>query len=351
MKRKRNSENEEKPLKPFWDNRCKTISIDSWLLDDPDIIEECNPNYSESETHASSWFKIIEERILYEKDISFLKDIELEKNQSQKKTSNDSVKKKKQKRPRPERYDFIQLKRKEKSLQNGRILVDSSIIDVWIISMKNENYENTELHLVLDLPYDTRGSVVMEFLKNFKTCIKVFKTKKIKFEMKFKSKKRMFKQTIPILHRDFNRSGVCSFLKDIITSEPLPKIEHDFEIMHNKLGEWYFLIPVSIGKRKSKKGIVALDPGVRTFMTGYDPSGRVFHYGVNDIDKISRLCVKYDKYQSDRDRALGRINKRKRFKLRKKMYRIVQKIHNLVDECHHKLAKYLCFSTLKYYAY
>ncbi|CAG8711068.1 8984_t:CDS:1, partial [Racocetra fulgida] len=89
MKCKRNSENKEKSLKPFWDNYCKTISIDSWLPNDPNIIEECNPNYLESETHASSWFKIIEERILYEKDILFLKDIELEKIKV-KKTSNDS---------------------------------------------------------------------------------------------------------------------------------------------------------------------------------------------------------------------------------------------------------------------
>ena len=54
------------------------------------------------------------------------------------------------------------------------------------------------------------------------------------------------------------------------------------------------------------------------------------------------MSKKYDKLQSDKDLALGRANKRKRFRLKKKMLRIIQRICNLIDECHHQLAQWLC---------
>ena len=49
----------------------------------------------------------------------------------------------------------------------------------------------------------------------------------------------------------------------------------------------------------SVQGIIALDPGVRTFMTGYDPSGMVWEWGKQDIGRIYRLCHTIDKLQSE----------------------------------------------------
>ena len=49
--------------------------------------------------------------------------------------------------------------------------------------------------------------------------------------------------------------------------------------------------------------MISLDPGVRTFMTGYDPSGRIY-----------RLCHAYDKLQSKRDQIHGKKNKQKRYR-------------------------------------
>jgi len=47
--------------------------------------------------------------------------------------------------------------------------------------------------------------------------------------------------------------------------------------------------------------VISLDPGVRTFMTGYDPSGTAVEWGKNDIGRVYRLCHAYDKLQSKRD--------------------------------------------------
>jgi len=54
-----------------------------------------------------------------------------------------------------------------------------------------------------------------------------------------------------------------------------------------------------------------LDPGVRTFTTGYDPSGQAIEWGKGDIGKIYRLCHAHDKIQSKRDSIHGKANKRK----------------------------------------
>ncbi|CAG8678508.1 13502_t:CDS:2, partial [Racocetra fulgida] len=69
----------------------------------------------------------------------------------------------------------------------------------------------------------------------------------------------IFQELQDMLEKFKRNSGVFSFLKDITTSEPLPEIKHDFQITNNKLGHWYFLVQIPIEKR-SNNGAVALDP-------------------------------------------------------------------------------------------
>jgi putative transposase len=89
-------------------------------------------------------------------------------------------------------------------------------------------------------------------------------------------------------------------------------------------------------------GVIALDPGIRTFMTGYDPSGLTVKWGNGDVERIYRLCFIHDMIQGRRDVIRGKKHKHKRYKLRKVMLRIHKKIRCIVDECHRKLAKWLC---------
>jgi len=52
--------------------------------------------------------------------------------------------------------------------------------------------------------------------------------------------------------------------------------------------------------------VIFLDPGVRTFMTVYDPRGIAVEWGKNDIGWVYRLCHAYDKLQSKRDQIHGK---------------------------------------------
>ena len=54
-------------------------------------------------------------------------------------------------------------------------------------------------------------------------------------------------------------------------------------------------------KRKKGAGIISLDPGVRTFMTGYNPSGEAIEWGKGDINRMYCLCLHYVRIQSERD--------------------------------------------------
>ena len=72
-------------------------------------------------------------------------------------------------------------------------------------------------------------------------------------------------------------------------------------------------------EEKKGAGIISLDPGVRTFMTGYNPSGEAIEWGKGDINRMYRLCLHYDRIQSERDSIHGKSNKRKRYKLRRCM--------------------------------
>ena len=83
--------------------------------------------------------------------------------------------------------------------------------------------------------------------------------------------------------------------------------------------------------------IVAIDPGVRTFATLYDPSGQLIEWGRGDIGCIQRICHHMDHLQS----RMQQVNSRRRQRIKVAWYRMQWRIKNLVAELHHKLTKFL----------
>ena len=100
--------------------------------------------------------------------------------------------------------------------------------------------------------------------------------------------------------------------------QPLPDtLPYDSRLIRTRLGHYYLAIPLPIQKRsdnkapnQQKSATVALDPGDRTFMTGYDADGYVHQWGVGDMTRIFRLCSRYDQLQShwSRERMFGIIS-------------------------------------------
>lgn len=137
----------------------------------------------------------------------------------------------------------------------------------------------------------------------------------------------------------------------VSTTKHLPKPEfkgQDFciltdgstELTYNK-GRWFAHFPVKreVSPHVTNK-VIALDPGVRTFMTGFDGSD-FLEFGNGDFNKIAKLCSHLDKLKSKHDKSKGHRLKRLRYKLRQAMERIRTRIKNLRSECHKQVASYL----------
>ena len=82
--------------------------------------------------------------------------------------------------------------------------------------------------------------------------------------------------------------------------------------------------------------VVALDPGVRTFITWFSEDG-CGKLGQGDFGRIQRLCQHQDNLLSSAAQA---PSKRRR-NMRRAAERMTVKVQNLINELHHKVARFL----------
>jgi transposase len=144
-------------------------------------------------------------------------------------------------------------------------------------------------------------------------------------------------------------------------SQPLPEdLVYDTRLQRDRMGNFCLclLSPLDIRQEPVGQGIVSLDPGVRTFMTGYTPQGQVIDVGKEDYRRLTNLCKRYDSLQSEWStheitkkrkapkrasaaRSARKNNHRHRSHLKRAGRRMQKRIHNLVEELHKKTVKYL----------
>jgi putative transposase len=103
-------------------------------------------------------------------------------------------------------------------------------------------------------------------------------------------------------------------------------------------GEYYLIISEEVQPQRTENQgrVVALDPGVRTFMTFFSESSYGW-LGNNANLCIQKLCFKLDKLISKISKA--RSQQKRRFK--KAADRLRAKIQHMVKELHHKSARFL----------
>ena len=163
-----------------------------------------------------------------------------------------------------------------------------------------------------ETPKDIRASAVQEVAMAYKTNFAKNKksgTKK-RFNVKYRTKKcRHENITIPPsaikrtkegieIYKKYKLGDIKIDLKDKAKDLPLDK-----EVkIHRSFGNiWHLVIPYTIAIEKEKnpnKRICALDPGLRTFQTGFDSDGNYFKLGHNCYDKIRRRQELIDKLRS-----------------------------------------------------
>lgn len=121
------------------------------------------------------------------------------------------------------------------------------------------------------------------------------------------------------------------------SSSPMPdECPYGTQLVKQR-NRWYAIIPEVVAPELTESNaVIALDPGVRSFLTGYD--GRtISEIAAGDIGRIYRLCQHLDDLIS----CSTKVKSRQRRRMRKAANRMRFKIRNLVDELHHKVARWL----------
>jgi putative transposase len=157
-------------------------------------------------------------------------------------------------------------------------------------------------------------------------------------------------QSILIRKIKYNKSPKYRFLHSLKAHEQLPsKLNHDARLVLKDNGDIYLCYPVHaavnddnqvIDQFTVRNQVISLDPGVRTFMTGFEASGMVYEWGKQDIQRIIRLCKHMDNLNS---RCYTKsLSHSKRYRLKKVLKRCRLKIRRTVDDMHNKMIKWLC---------
>ena len=195
------------------------------------------------------------------------------------------------------------------------------------------------------VPYDIRDEALSDLMKAYKTCWSNKRNGNIThFSLSFKT---CLDESESIVVRVKNWSNRYWFKTKLGSRlwgyEKLPEKLLMDSRMVRKGNKYYIcnLIPLEINPSPSKNSIVSIDPGMRTFLTCYDPikeqilelsngsdPTRIFH-SLKHADKLEKKIKSIP-------------NKSKRYRMKKALKRIRQRLINRVKDMHRKCASYLC---------
>ena len=251
-----------------------------------------------------------------------------------------------------------------------------------------------------DIPSRIRNEAIMDLKKNRKVALALLKAGHIKhFDLRFKSKKdnkdyfRVVKAGVKVVNVDgkvgfvfFNEKSIALIMKNtgcsrndakrlsivktsIKWNEENPvKVTSDSTVCFNrKTGQFFFFTPVEYYQPKAsdkrlidfgnsqKRRAVAIDPGVRSFITTYDECGDSIQIDALDTILIKNEHIRKLQRRIDTLKKKRAKKKKDRDKDRLEMLRLLrQKAHielktkNRVKDMHYKLASWLCreYSTI-----
>jgi putative transposase len=363
----------EKGFKPFWNEYTATRSNELWLPTKTGCVDlDQNSLSSSLKKHVqNSWFTVKTTRVnqltqpknyqttLLQSSLPLLQELmesdqvlivnEEQSNNEPKKSSSNLKTRKIKLNPTTDQKNIlnkwfntarwtynkcVELIKTKKAFPNKKSLRSTCI---------NESVVKKENSWVLETPYDVRDEAMNDFLKS----LTYLKTTGKKFELKYRTKKDS-SQSIVVCSKHYKSAGMFfpKFLgKKPIRgyTTPLPdKLNHDTRLQRTRMGEFYLCVlsPAdSYLTISNNDNIISLDPGVRTFMTGYDPSGTCYEWGKNDMKNIFRIAYAADKIQSEI--TSEEIKHKKRYRLKKAMLRLNKRIKCLVNDLHEKLSKWL----------
>lgn len=222
--------------------------------------------------------------------------------------------------------------------------------------MKSDSDLTDEEQWQKEIPYDTRQLAVKQAVSAFKSAL----ANKIRgnishFKLQFRTRKNP--RQIFCIDRNalkIENSKASLFVRrlkeeaELVIRKRDRRHLPDFNMTDCKIlydgVKYYLVLTIETDKVEEKiegrKTDIALDPGVRTFQTGYCPEGIAYKFGENQAEQIKRIHNRIDKLNSvlsDKIKSGTRRNIKKRLaKLHRKIRLIADNLHN---QCGSLLAK------------
>ena len=232
-----------------------------------------------------------------------------------------------------------------------------------------EIINNPLLSKYINTPYDLRNEAIEQAVRAYKSATAaIIKGNITSFELKEKkiSAFENYQIELPFHFIDIsnNKVEICKtninkqfknennndrinckiVLKDkdlSLINNKFKNEEYNIKIYRDKAHKYFLILTRNVNKESydNRKEIIALDPGIRSFQTCYDPSGNIIESGINIKNDIYGIYQKINKYNSISNNKKNNHKRRRRYRQMKiKKY---EKITNIVNNMHNQLASYL----------
>jgi len=188
------------------------------------------------------------------------------------------------------------------------------------------------------VPYQIKSIAIKDACQAVSNAKKKFGKDGVFSKMRFRSRKDPV-QSCYIPKSAVKPVGIYHtiFLGEIQYKESLPESFGDCRLVL-AYGDYYLTVPEDVPRKvtDNQGRVVALAPGIRTFMTYFCETGFGWLGDAANM-RIKKLCFKLDKLISKLTKAKYAQKKR----MKKAASRWRGKIKNLVDEMHKKVARFL----------
>ena len=210
------------------------------------------------------------------------------------------------------------------------------------------------------VPLDTRQIIVNDAITSYKSAITNLKSNNINhFSLGFKKYDKsngIFWTTKNAVKIDKNKNLSIfvrrlkenKFLKfSNRNKDKLPESNNYQSKIMLSNGVWYLILSAENKPEEltysNKRFIISLDPGIRTFQSGYDLKGYVMDFGKNDIKKIKEKHIKIDLFKSIIDKLKNSNTgfSQKIHSLKKKILKLERKVKGIVSNLHKQVSCFL----------
>ena len=214
----------------------------------------------------------------------------------------------------------------------------------WMEIAKRLTSKFTEDY-VKEVPYQIKKIAVQDCYRAFMNgCRKAKKTGK-GFELSFRTRKNP-KQSCYIPKSALTVNGIYHTIAGNLKITEWGLLNNPFKDIRlvKEYNKWYIVVPITlqntvleVSENQRNGDVVALDPGIRTFMTFFTENGYFGKIGSN-FNKLLNIHFKIDALISKKDLLK---NKKKRRNLYRKIGKLRGRLKSIVDELHWKTINFL----------